>query len=616
MGEGTRARSDRSVASDSSSTSDSDSTNGSGSDQTSAPGDGSFDQGAEILESGLTEIRHIVDPFDGTYKTKVTIPKNFRGLLYLSGLNVTSLSGKTIKVRFRFGRDLEPVDIPATVGRAPGITPQTDIEVLILDMNDRPFERLRLLYDLFDYNDYYDENGNEVKPPVMDPRNSGLYCRGLRLEHDPTFQGSQNKTQCDTEGDRCLYAYAKIRDSGLYDTHEGLYLNPREPQIDINGGGYNSDPRSLQLQKCLPDLHPDNLSPTTTRQVLAASTSDMENTGSELVYDLTTFFDSRYRYRGPFRALNTSSWEIKGAAAFSEDTGVFRDSLNNISGPLSLSADGGFGSYLFPRGGRLELSSNTEHFSNADRPFGEKTLSVLLSSGETDFVDGCNIRMMNRDDYSGEGISACNVTAKIEILTRSRDQSEFEVATASIDIKLQLIRPSLTNFEGKEVLYTSLKNCSSSSACGTNECCFNQRCWSRELVSQCVEDADIIGHLQTGEPCSSDFECSSLCCNRSIGSCQVHINTSQEQKLCSKPPGQSCVTREYCRKENVTQWFVVKTGVSSSGQQQCALRSYNVPTHGDCRNGVCVPPEVPPIPDFDPDSENPCEGAIDPPLNL
>lgn len=609
MGEGTRTRDGQALTEEGGGK-----TAGNGDGKGSAPSDGGFNEGSEIFEAGVTEIRHVVDPFDGTYKTKVTIPKNFRGLLYLSGLNVTSLSDQVVKVRFRFGRDLEPVTIPATVGRAPGITPQTDIEVLILDMTDRPFEDIRLLYDLFDYNDYRDEDGNETLEPVSDPRDGNLYCRGLRLEHDPTFQGSLSNSLCDAQNERCLYAYAKIRDSGLYDVQNSRYLNPSEPQIDIQGGGYLNEPTSLQLKKCLPD----NVSKVNTEEVVQ---SDAEFTGgSNLEYLNSLFFDGDYQYRGPFRALSTSLWEIKGDAVFSEvdvdnqGTGIFQQTLNT-SGPLPVMADGGYNSFLFPRAGRLELSSNVEHFSSSQDPFGERVMTSLLSSGETDYVDGCNIRMMNQDSFSNEGISSCNVTAKIEILVRGKNESSDKVRTSTTGVKLQLIRPSLTNFEGKEVLYTSLKNCSSSSACGSNECCFNQRCWSRNLVSQCLEEADIVGHLGIGEACSSDFECSSLCCNSSIGSCQVHINTSEEQKLCSKSPGQKCVTKEYCRKENVTQWFIVKTGVSPSGVQECALRSYNVPTHGDCVNGKCIPPDPPPVPNFDPDEPD-CSEAINPPTNL
>src|SRR5690606_30852708 len=132
-----------------------------------------------ITDNGKVELRHIIDPETGNYRTKVTIPKNFGGYLFLSGLNVTSLSNRLIKVRFKFGRELEPITVPAVVTRGEGITPATDIEVLALNMSSKPFENIRLIYDLYDYNDYYD-GGSESLEPTQDPLNGGLYCRGLK----------------------------------------------------------------------------------------------------------------------------------------------------------------------------------------------------------------------------------------------------------------------------------------------------------------------------------------------------------------------------------------------------------------------------------------------------
>lgn len=584
---------------------------GEGSGSGAAPSDGGLSGGDELFESGVTELRHIIDPFDGTYKTKLTIPKNFKGVLYLSGLNVTSLSnaGKIVKVRFRLGRDLEPITVDATIGRAPGITPQTSIEVLMLDMSDSPFEDVRLLYDLFDYNDYTDETGAEVLEPVTDPRDGGLYCRGLNLEHDPTFQGSLGNLECVGGESRCLYSFAKIRDSGLMRVSDERYLNPTEPQLAIEGGSYIEDSKEVQLSKCLPD----NSNKINTEAVL---NSTALFTGNNLRYDETYFFDSEYVYRGPFRPLSVQSWQIRGDAVFSP-YGIFKETLNDDAVYSSIDRiEGGYESLMFPRAGRLDLSSNIEHFSNDNEPFGVRTKDFLFTSGETGFVDGCNIRVMNTNPQTNEGISSCNVTAMIEVLVRTRDEDEFRVKTTSTDLKLQLIRPSQTNFEGREVLYTSLKNCSSSSACGRDECCFNERCWSTELVSQCLDEDIVVGHRGTGEVCSSDFQCSSLCCSNSVGTCQVHINNEDEKKLCSKAPGQSCIAREFCREENVTRWFVVKTTIDEeSGRQLCDLRSFNVPTHGECINGRCVPPLSQPRPNFDPDDPEACVDAINPPTS-
>ena len=49
---------------------------------------------------------------------------------------------------------------------------------------------MRLPYDLYDYNDYTDP----AKDIISDPRDGGLYCRGLRLEDDPTFSATTQTT--------------------------------------------------------------------------------------------------------------------------------------------------------------------------------------------------------------------------------------------------------------------------------------------------------------------------------------------------------------------------------------------------------------------------------------
>jgi hypothetical protein len=592
--------------------SDRDSNGGNGSG--SGPTDGTLGGDSGItLGPGRAELRFIVDPFTGTYKNKVTLPKNFTGELYIAGLNITSLNDRLVSVRFNFGREIEPVEIPATITRGSGITPQTDIEVLALSMDDRPFQEIRLLYDLFDYNDYRDEDGNETLDPITNPRDGNLYCRGLRLEHDPTFQSSSNNTRCDGfdgEGnpinERCLYSYAKIVDAGLFNPNQNLFKVPTEPQIDLNGTngmGYVGDSAELQLSKCLPDTNDR----TTIEGVLNAQflLSGSGVFGNDL--DVPGAFT---QYRGPFRSIGINSWEIRANALITPVT-----SSQAGTGLFQATYDGtaltGYRSFLFPRAGRMELQAGVEHFSS-QAPFGLKSLNSRLTSGPTDFMDGCNLRVSNYDAHRNEGLSSCNVTATIEIVSRSQLTGQTEVLASSKDLKLQLIRPSITNFRGEEVLYSSMKTCSSSSACGSSECCFNNRCWSKELVSQCLEDVPVVGNRGIGQVCGSDFECSSLCCNQSTGTCAVHINTDTEQKLCSKAPGQACVSREYCRREFLSECFVVRTGTNIQGGETCALRCYSVPKFGDCRNGICIPPLPRPIPQFDPSNPD-CSEAIDPP---
>lgn len=582
----------------------------------SAPGNGGIDTGTDTSDTGRAELRHIVDPFDGTYKTKVTIPKNFTGLLYLSGLNFTSLAGKLVSARFRFGRELEPVVIQGTIGRAPGITPQTDIEVLILDFQDRPFENIRLLYDMYDYNDYRSDINPllEDKEPTTDPRNSGLYCRGLRLEHDPTFSSSSTNPNCDTAGNKCLYSYAKIVDSGLVVKSSGLALNPSEPQIDIDGNGYSLDSVDNALKKCLPD----NNNAGNLNAALNTSVAGALGFGLDISPNI---FPEIHTYRGPFRPIASGDWQISGGAILSDVTsasypsGLFQFSMNSNPANTDEYADGGYRSFMFPRAGKMPLAAGVDYLGDPTDPFGLKTVSTILTSGDSGYMGGCNMRVTNYDSFANEHIGSCNVSATVELIYTNPETNHEEVLTSSTAVKLQLTRASLTDFQGREVLYSSMKSCSTSRTCGSNECCFNSRCWGKDLVTQCLEDVPVQGNRGVGEVCNSDFECSSLCCNQSTGACAVHVNTSQDRVLCSKSPGQSCVMKEYCREENVSTCFIVKTGVDAQGQQLCALRCYNVPTFGDCVNGICIPPAVPQVPDFDPANPD-CSAAIDPPTSF
>jgi hypothetical protein len=578
------------------------------------------------LENGKAELIHLVDPVEGTFHKKVTIPKNYNGFFYLSGLNITALNDYHVSVRFKFGRELESITIPATVSRASGLTPQTDIQVLTLDLKDRPFSKLRLLYDLYDYNDYRDETGVEVDKPTNDPYDKGLYCRGLRLEHDSTFDASSTNTKCDETGERCLYAYAKVLDSGLYkqsdeedDSSEFVAITPIHPQLDVYAKGYDQSSIETRELRCLPDsfnyteLSTSLSESITTMAVEMAVTLD-DDEGNE----------ENYFFNGPFRAIGEDTWEIKSAssgtssALFFPTPAVGSDNYDNYpAGIFSYNGNStspydpqtGFASFLFPRRGTMEISSEVEHLSSSST-WGEISKESLIISGETESMYGCNKRVSNYDKYSNEGIHNCNISATIEIIA-TVDGEEVLVDEAT-DLKVQIIRESETNYEGREVLYTSMKSCSSSNSCASDECCFNDRCWHNSLVSQCLEDGNVIGNLQTGENCNSDYQCSSLCCGESTSVCEVHLNNDQDQVLCGKTPSQSCVSREYCAQIDIVHCFVVKTGVDPLGDIECALRCYNIPTFGDCIDGSCQSPVQPTVPVFDP--ENPdCSFAMEAP---
>lgn len=529
-------------------------TNGAG--NSSGPTNINLGTSATVVTSGV-ELRHLVDPLDGTYSRKVTLPKNFNGYLYLSGLNVASMANKLVSVRFNFGQAMEPVTIPATISRGPGIIPQTDIEVLILDMADKPFEKIRLLYDLYDYNNYGTNFSD--KNPVSSNRDRNLFCRGVDLQYDPTFTATTSVSTCSGATSVCKYTYAKVADQGLLDVNS-VPAVPSNSQVALGSTGvYSADTNAQKLTKCMPE---DGTVP---------------------------FVIAGYTYAGPYRFLNTPLWQISSQALTGTDNGLSVGLFETSSAGIYLK------SLLFPRYGQLPLRKNIEHIgrstSNTTPVNGAKSLQSMLSSdGTTGWMDGCNIRVANYDSFVNEGIGSCNVTSTVQIIYTNPSTGKEEVLAESKDVKLQLVRDSALNSIGQDVLYTAMRTCSNSNMCGGNECCYNSRCWSKDLVSQCVEDSQSEGNLPVGDVCTSDYQCTSLCCNASIGRCAVHDNQQNPPVYCSKSAGETCVAREWCRKEPVVNCYNVSTGTNAQGVATCALRCYNSLQFGDCKNGTCSPP--------------------------
>ncbi|MCY4524371.1 MAG: hypothetical protein OXB84_06500, partial [Halobacteriovoraceae bacterium] len=308
---------------------------------------------------------------------------------------------------------------------------------------------------------------------------------------------------------------------------------------------------------------------------------------------------------------NQDEWEISDAALFSpitasntRGTGLFQSSFNQT-------ADGGYNSFMFPRAGKMELRFGISHFSST-LPFEPRVLQSLPASGETDYMDGCNFRMSYRDTLFNESISSCNVTASIELFTRDFSTYEATTITYSKDVKLQLIRPSLQDKDGREFLHSSLKSCLKNSACASDECCFNGRCWRNKNVAQCKsDDTPIVGTLSVGARCSSDYQCASLCCDSRRGTCQVHDDTNADPVLCRKLINQSCVATSWCQQQELPQTLKIRTRVVD-GVQSCVLRTYLRDVFAQCINDVCVP--HPPFSDatLDPDNPDACVDAIDP----
>lgn len=592
------------------------------------------------------EIRHLIEPNlstdttyspgtglngGGSYVRKLTIPKNFAGRLYVAGINIGTLADRHVKVRFKFGVGREPVTIPATVTQAPGITPQTAISVLVLDLRSEPFRNIRLPYDLFDYNEYNFATGDT---PVQDNRDTGLYCRGLRVEDDPTFQGvgacdgvQSNPSQ---PAEECLYAYAKVLDQGLIKQSGSIKvpITPSIPQVkSVTGSSYYQDYLSQAIRKPLPDTMPTTapfIAGTYKFSELAVPANVTDSTNITFTYptsiwDPVTILGSQYYYRGPYRLVNSGEWQFKFTKLDGEKR-LFRENSwidyplyvtsplpdDNQTSPVQDKIY--YNSYMFPLATKLDLIANVSHLASNDVE-AVRTEQNLSVAGKTMWMDGANARAQSRNTDL-EHVGSCNVAASIEVIAKDDNGNDYVISLAK-DVKLQLVRPTQYRTDtGNEVLYTNFKSCSSNSACGSSECCFNNRCWDQSLVSQCFDSSSTQGNRVIGESCSTDLECSSLCCNRTSGQCAPHNTIITPAVLCSKPIGDYCIAKEWCQKSPVVKCLVVKTGTDTSGNVTCRQHCYNTYEYGDCKNGVCTPPVQESIPTFDPNAEDACDNAV------
>lgn len=613
----------------------------------SSQGVGNTNTAADLPIAKKIDIRYFVDPLDGGFKTTLNLPKNFNGYLYITGLNLTSLTNQAVKVRFSFGVDHSPVfTMPATVARGTGITADSNLQVLILDFKSRPFQNLRLVYDLFDYNTYSSNTDEPIFEFTTPDENAPLgvrwnekitqlYCRGLKVEDDPTFTGTPGSTTCNGV---CKHTYLKIKDAGLYNSADPISAISSPillPAVDNTISSASSSTSTSEfsltstsaatinsvnqanLKKCLPDngvLHSTELdgykrltyTMAPPRGILKSSVP--ENADNVLTTGINLDIN-QYFYQGSYRPINYSQWLVELNTVFSP-FGAFKSSTNG-----SQTIKYGINSLLFPIAGKLELRPNVYYFGSTTPMYNQRDLLLTDATGVTQWMDGCNIRASYYDTYTNEGIQSCNITATIEILAKDPATGVELVLANSNQLKLQVVSAQDYDFQGHQVLYQGERQCTTSSMCGVQECCFNNKCLSKTIIPQCVEDVVNTGNLPIGTTCTSDYECASLCCNQSTGRCSTHDTVSQPQVTCNKAPGNFCVAKDWCRVENVRTCQIVQTGTDITGKTLCTLRCFNVPTNGSCINGICVSPVTPAVPNFN--TQNPdCSKAVPPPMSI
>ncbi|MES2529177.1 MAG: hypothetical protein V4598_18975 [Bdellovibrionota bacterium] len=612
----------------------------------------------EVIGDGTSlppkvEIRHLIEPnlsYDPTYQTgtgiasggsyvrKLTLPKNFAGKLYVAGINVGTLSDRIVRVKFKWGNNRKAIPeegIPATVVQAPGITPQTPISVLVLDLKSEPFRSVRLPYDLFDYNDYDYSAGDT---PVQDNRDTGLYCRGLQVADDPTYVGvgacDGVQSNPDQPEEECLYAYAKVADQGLVRqiTTAQVPLTPTLTQSNsFLGTNYYQDYLAKSLLKPLPDTMTTSGAFTAGSflfsQTNTTTSSPALNFPAATIWDPLTVGSSttKYFYRGPYRLMDSTNWQFRFARLdgakrlFKENSyvnfdlskGALPDSpvyaVQDVDGNITYVQQDKiyYNSYLFPLATKVSLASGVGYLGSGT-PDGARSVTTTASL----WMDGANARAQSKDSEQNH-IGSCNVTSSIEITAKDDNGVEYTISQA-LDVKLQLVRPTVYRTDiGNEVLYTNFRSCSSNASCGSSGCCLNNRCWDENLVSQCFDETDIQGNKPVGNSCASDLECSSLCCSSTNGQCAPHNTTLNPAVLCSKPVGAFCIAKEWCGKTPVTKCIVVsQPNDPVSGEARCTQSCYTVYEYGDCKNGACTPAVQPAIPVFNESDPNRCDGAV------
>lgn len=630
-------------------------TSGSNSGTTSGATDGSSTTDTSTLPPKV-EIRHLIEPnlsYDTSYQTgtgyasggsyvrKLTLPKNFAGKLYVAGININTLTNRFVRVKFRWGLNRQAIPeegIPATVIQAPGITPQTPISVLVLDLKSEPFRAVRLPYDLFDYNDYDFTSGDT---PVQDNRDSNLYCRGLQVADDPTFVGvgacdglQSNPDQPDEE---CLYAYAKVSDQGLVRKVSTTTFVPYTPSLSqqstIVSTNYYQDYFAKNLLKPLLDTMPTSGSFTAGSYLFSQSST---TTGSSaLTFPAASIWDPQvvgsttYYYRGPYRLMDSPNWQFRfprldGAKRLFKENSYVNFDLSKGALPdnpvyATADSDGNisyiqqdkiyYNSYLFPLATKLKIGAGVGYLGSSSVD-GVRSVTSLSTSGDTVWMDGSNARAQSKDSEQNH-VGSCNVSAAIEITAKDDNGVEYTIATAN-DVKLQLVRPTVYRTDiGNEVLYTNFRSCSNNANCGSSECCLNNRCWDENLVSQCFDDSDVQGNQSVGTTCTSDLQCSSLCCSATNGQCAPHNTSLNPAVLCSKPVGSFCIAKEWCAKTPITKCIVVsQPNDPITGEARCTQSCYTVYEYGDCKNGACTPATQPAIPVFNEADPNRCDGAV------
>jgi len=488
----------------------------------------------------------------GTFQEKLSISKDFQGVLYIDLKDINLFKEKLLLARFSFGRNSEnPIELPLSyvTKSIAGV----EKGVLALSIPSKNFFSIPLDYQLYDYSLDAIAGDNAFHEDV--------YCRGLKIEDDPT----SNQTSCSKLDDRCLYTYARVDDQGLFHESSSTFIQPTEltvSQDESRAYEFNLDP--INLRRCLSD-----------QKSVYVKNKNID------IGELITLDDEGYRFKGAFKPIDPSNWGIQGDASWGR-FGIFQAEYS-----LGKNLELGYKSNLFPRAGKI-INKSKRYYLGSKNPLDQKVITNVTgdasgsSAGLTDWVDGCNLRVLSRDSL-GKNIGSCNVTSNIQIFYRDGSTEVMIYSNETLEkagqVKLQIVNNISTKIDVQD-----FNVCVTDSGCSSTSCCNEGRCWDRTKYKDMFCKPSNSGK-QTGQVCNNDTECLSACCIGSLtGNGGVCADSTSS---CKRQVGESCIHSDACDVQTGDESYYVKR-LLFDGFNGCKVYNCNIKVKLECISSRCT----------------------------
>ncbi len=493
------------------------------------------------VEREIFELNEFFNQESNELVSKISLSRRYQGPLFFEIPDIEKFEDKQLIARFTFGlnKDFE-IEMSGGIQNVPEANNKIK-KLFFVNFTDE-LANANLKYQLYDYNNYSD--GKDI---IYDNTNLNLFCRGLNLADDPTA----NSETCSKSDDTCLYSFANVKDMGLVKVSSDpngfkVKLNPTRKSFSVGQGAYTQDSDEHVLEKCLSD-----------------STQPFVKNKKLSLLEKITLKGEQYSFEGMFNSISQSQWHIKDDAIWGR-FGIFRSEM--IGGK---NVDLGFQSNLFPREGKLRNNLKVQYLGS-QTTFGEKEITeVVDANGETDWIDGCNLRI-KKTGLDNSNYGSCTVTSNIEIFYKENGEEVILASNALQEkpnqLKLQIVSELKINNEEIE--------CQINSQCDSG-CCRNNICFDSIFCDPPPSAKPV------GDTCGEDLECVSRCCK--AGVCKAHGNGN----TCDKEEGESCSGGSFCGKKTV---YWSKRIFSSVSNNICSNQNCNETERMLCVNKKCVHP--------------------------